>query len=178
MQLLAAAQARKTGDRWPRVLVGPRKVGLSQQVAIRAARLAHPVLFLSQEMEAEELADRGRANPTVRIDADGKDLERGLPHGRRVERGAPDPDVRGRPALTMTVRHCAKAQIVPGLKLLIVDYLRSARAGEKTATETTRSKRFERLASRDREDPAHPRHRPVATVAGRGAPRQWRAGAV
>lgn len=106
---------------------GVGKSSLSQQFAIRSAEDGHPVLFLSQEMEAEELADRGVANmgrvnfsatQTGRFN-DG-DWARVVDAVEAVQRLPIYVD--DQPSLRLSdIR--AKAQVVPGIKLLIVDYL-------------------------------------------------------
>lgn len=106
---------------------GVGKSSLSQQVAIRAAQSGHPVLFLSQEMEAEELADRGVANlggvnfgSTQTGKFSNEDWSRMVEAVEEVRQLPMYVD--DQPSLRLSdIR--AKAQIVPGLKLLIVDYL-------------------------------------------------------
>lgn len=103
------------------------KSSFSQTLGLTMAKAGKKVLFLSQEMAAEELADRGVA-ATGRIDYSA--LITGKMEQEDWERAAEaigahelaNFHVDDQPALTlMDVR--AKAKQVPGLQVLILDYL-------------------------------------------------------
>jgi replicative DNA helicase len=112
------------------ILAARPKVGKSsfaQQMAMAMAKAGRPTLFLSQEMSAEELADRAVVN-AGRLDyskllagkMDKEDWSRAtdaLDHMAGMPLYIDD-----QPGLTIhDIR--AKARIVPGLKVLVLDYL-------------------------------------------------------
>ncbi len=112
------------------ILAARPKVGKSsfaQQVAMVMAKAGRPTLFLSQEMSADELADRAVVN-AGKLDyskllagkMDKEDWSRAtdaLDHMAGMQLYIDD-----QPGLTIhDIR--AKARLVPGLKVLVLDYL-------------------------------------------------------
>lgn len=103
------------------------KSSFSQQVALTVAKSGHPALFLSQEMPADELADRAVAN-LGHVDY-GAIQTGSLQSGDWAkvsdaieEMGRLPYHVDDQPQLTVSAIRL-KAQMIPGLKLLVLDYL-------------------------------------------------------
>lgn len=106
---------------------GVGKSSLAQQIVLTAADDDLPGLFLSQEMPAPELADRAVAN-LGRVDY--SNIQRGTLSAEDWARASETMDkvarlpysIDDQPALTITdIR--TKARMVPGLKVLVLDYL-------------------------------------------------------
>lgn len=106
---------------------GVGKSSFSQQLALTNAQDGRPTLFLSQEMPASELADRACAN-IGRIDYGAIQAGKMSPDDWSKASDALDQlstlpySIDDQPALTlMDIR--TKARLVPGLKILFLDYL-------------------------------------------------------
>lgn len=103
------------------------KSSFAEQIALNVAKDGNPTLFLSQEMSKQELTDRAVANlgrvNYARLQAGGfQDDDWDRISGAVDELARMPLHIDDQPQLTMAhIR--LKAQMIPGLKLLVVDYL-------------------------------------------------------
>ncbi len=128
---------------------GMGKSSLSAQILIDLAKVGKPGLFLSQEMASEEVADRAAANQG-RID-----------FGRLLSGKLSDDDwhrasemldamaglpvwIDDQPALTLAdIRH--KVRSVPGVKVLVLDYLQLC-SGSTSGRDENRNSEIEKIS--------------------------------
>lgn len=133
------------------ILAARPKVGKSsfaQSIALTMARAGRPTLFLSQEMGAEEVADRAVVN-VGRLDYSAMTAGK-MDHaswGRAVdaleELSHSKLFVDDQGGLTLgDIR--AKARSVPGLKVLVLDYLQLSSSGLKDANRNTQIEELSR----------------------------------
>jgi replicative DNA helicase len=129
---------------------GIGKSSLSQWIAIEQARAGRPTLFLSQEMAVEELADRA-VSALGCIDYEA--LQTGkMTHSDWASAtealdllGTLPLQVDDQASLTLADIQ-GKARLVPGLRVLVVDYLQLCSAGSGGKRDANRNSEIEQIS--------------------------------